>query len=93
MERFRLSSRATLDNYTVVHQATKGFTAPYIQAFVRMPEGPLVFTHVAGCEPIDGALTPGEPMLLTTGIIKRDVQGRPVLGYKFRPSRETQTHA
>lgn len=85
MRRTALSSSGRLENFTVVHQAPKGFRAPYIQAFVRLPEGVLVFTHIAGCEPREDALQPGQAMRLATSIIKRDERGTPLLGYVFEP--------
>lgn len=85
MQRRTLSSVGRLENFTVVHQAPKGFTAPYIQAFVRLPEGVLIFTHIAGCELRENALKPGDAMRLSTGIIKRNERGEPVMGYVFEP--------
>lgn len=93
MRRSPLSGHGHLENFTVVHQAPKGFTAPYIQAFVRLPEDVLVFTHVTGCEPREDALAPGDPMRLATGIIKHDPRGEPVLGYVFQPVRGGRANA
>lgn len=91
--RVQLATTGVLENYTVAHQAPKGFTAPYIMAFVRLPEGVLVFTHVDDVPPADDALTIGETMSLTTGIIRTDDRGRAVIGYKFKPSRDEVTRA
>jgi uncharacterized OB-fold protein len=85
MQRRCLSTRGRLENYTVVFQAPKGFSAPHIQAFVRLPEDVLVFTHVAGVSPADGALEVGEEMELTAGTVRVDSAGAPLTGYLFRP--------
>ena len=90
MQAVELSREGTLENFTTVHQAPRGFKAPYIQAFVRLPEGPLVFTHIADADPLAPGLAVGDKMVLTTGLICSNPAGRALIGYKFRPSRTSK---
>lgn len=69
----------------MARQAPPGFTAPYVQAFVRLEEGPLVFTPVTGCEPRDDALTIGQEMELAIEPLRQDEQGQVVLSWTYRP--------
>ncbi len=85
MEEKALSVRGKIDTYTVVQVAPMGFKAPYIQAFVDLPEGPRVFTLITGVEAKEGALKEGEEVELVIGKITEDEKGNELIGYKFRP--------
>ena len=80
-----LSTKGRIDTYSVVQVAPMGFTAPYIQAFVDLPEGPRVFTIIAGCEPSEDAIAEGQEVELVIDKIREDEQGNDLIGYKFRP--------
>jgi len=69
----------------VARQAPPGFTAPYVQALVRLDEGPLVFTMVTGCEPMDDGLAIGQPMELVIEPIRQDGHGNSILAWTYRP--------
>jgi hypothetical protein len=49
----------------------------------------LVFTLITGCEARDDALEIGQEMELIIDKIKKDRQGNNLVGWKFRPRRET----
>lgn len=51
----RVGDRATLLMHTVSHVAPEGFKAPLLQAWVRMEEGPEVFTLLL-CSAGDAAM-------------------------------------
>jgi uncharacterized OB-fold protein len=80
-----LSTKGRIDTYSVVQVAPMGFTAPYIQAFVDLPEGPRVFTIIAGCEPSEDAIAEGQEVELVIDKIREDEEGNDLIGYKFRP--------
>lgn len=82
----RIGQRARLESFAVARQAPPGFSAPYIQALVRLEEGPVVFTMVTGCEPLDDGLTIGQPMELVIEPIRQDDHGNRVLAWKYRPA-------
>jgi len=85
MEETALSTRGKIDTFTVVHVAPIGFTAPYIQAFVDLPEGPRIFSLITGCEPSQDALEEGAEVELIIDKITEDEKGNDLIGYKFRP--------
>ena len=85
MEETALSTRGKIDTFTVVHVAPKGFKAPYIQAFVDLPEGPRIFSLITGCEPSENALKTGTEVELVIDKITEDEKGNDLIGYKFRP--------
>ena len=85
MQETALSSRGRIDTFTVVHVAPMGFKAPYIQAFVDLPEGPRIFSLITGCEPSENALKTGTEVELVIDKITEDEKGNDLIGYKFRP--------
>ncbi len=85
MQETALSSRGKIDTFTVVHVAPMGFKAPYIQAFVDLPEGLRIFSLITGCEPSEDALKTGTEVELVIDKITEDEKGNDLIGYKFRP--------
>ena len=85
MEETPLSTRGTIDTFTVVHVAPVGFEAPYIQGFVDLPEGPRIFSLITGCEPSEEAIEEGAEVELVIDKISEDEKGNDLIGYKFRP--------
>lgn len=47
-DRVLIGKGGEIKNFTVGHVAPAGFTAPYIMAFVRLAEGPEVFSIIEG---------------------------------------------
>ena len=88
MQETALSTRGKIDTFTVVHVAPMGFKAPYIQAFVDLPEGPRIFSLITGCEPSEDALKTGTEVELVIDKITEDEKGNDLIGYKFRPVRK-----
>ena len=85
MEETALSTRGRIDTFSVVHVAPLGFKAPYIQAFVDLPEGPRVFSVITGCDPSEDALETGTEVELVIDKITEDERGNDLIGYRFRP--------
>ena len=83
-----LSPTGELHSYTVVRRSMPEFVVPYILALVDFPEGVRVMAQVE-TEDAD-ALTNGEEMALTLGVIKKAPDGSDVKSYKFIPVRELQ---
>lgn len=73
----RIGRRGVLYTATVVHQAPRGFSAPYRVGYVDVEEGVRVFAHVDA-----GAAAPeiGEAVALTIGPVKSAEDGAPLLG-------------
>ena len=86
MARLPLSREGKVYSFTVLRQSPPGFENPSVIAYVDMPEGVRIFTHLdiapekAACE-MPVVLKPVEP--------KTDRYGRKVLQFKFAPSEET----
>jgi uncharacterized protein len=79
----RVGRTATLYGFTVCHTAPSGWRAPYLQAYVALPEGIRVFTLVSDeVEPAADALVVGEPMEL---IVEPVHPGDAIVTYKYRP--------
>lgn len=85
LDEIALSTRGKIDTFTVVHVAPLGFKAPYIQAYVNLPEGPRIFSLITGCEPSENALRDGQEVELVIDKITEDEKGNDLIGYKFRP--------
>lgn len=79
----RLSREGTLYSWSVVHVAPKGWTLPYIAAYVDLPEGVRVFAHVVGADP--KALRMDMPVRLTTAVLGTGEDGQPMHSYAFTP--------
>lgn len=87
MKEVHLSGRARLDRFTVAYQAPAGMTAPYIQAYVQLAEGPMLYTLVTGVEQKADALKLDQPMEVVIEKIREDEQGNDLIAWKFRPAK------
>lgn len=85
MKEVRLSGKARLDRFTVAYQAPVGLKAPYIQAYVQLEEGPMLYTLVDGVEQKAESLKLDQPMEVVIEKIKDDEQGNDLIAWKFRP--------
>jgi uncharacterized OB-fold protein len=85
MGNIELGPKATLESFAVMQVGIPDIPAPYIMAYVRITEGPLIFTLITGCEAKDDALLIGQEMELVIEKIKQDENGNNLLGWKFRP--------
>ena len=94
MEQVAIGQRGKLYSFTIANAAPVGFTAPYFQAYVELPEGPRVFALISDDVPVEaGALADGMEMELVIEPVRKDEQGRPVLTYKYRPAASNGTGA
>ena len=85
MEETPLSTRGRVYSFTVAHVAPPGFVAPYLQAFIDLPEGPRIFSLISGVEPTPDAMENGMKVELVIEKIRDNEKGEEVIGYKFRP--------
>jgi len=85
MEEVPLSTRGLIDTFTVIHVAPLGFKAPYVQAFINLPEGVRIFSLITGCDPLHNDLKDGSEVELVIEKIREDEKGNDLIGYKFRP--------
>jgi uncharacterized protein len=75
----------TLVNFTVSRVAPKGFNAPYVQAFVKLDEGPVIFSLISGVNYEDINLKKGQRLGLVIESICTDENNEPILGWKYKP--------
>ncbi|HEY7632782.1 MAG TPA: OB-fold domain-containing protein [Thermoleophilaceae bacterium] len=88
MELAYLGERGRLYSFTVCHVAPAGWEAPYLQAYVEIPEGIRVFSLVADSVPAAAdSLSPGMPMEL---VIEQVRPGSETTTFKYRPA---ESHA
>jgi uncharacterized OB-fold protein len=78
-----LSRSGTLYSYSVVHAAPKGWSLPFIAAYVDLPDGVRVFAHIVDADP--AALKMDSPVTLTVATLGRDADGAPMEGFAFKP--------
>lgn len=88
MEEVQFGPNGFLDSFAVIHIAPPGFSAPYIQGYVKLENGPKIFTLISGCEPNDDALKLGQRMELVIEKIREDENGNNVIGWRFKPEKE-----
>lgn len=83
-DRERVGRGAQLSSFTVCHTAPSGWRAPYLQAYVELPEGIKVFTLIAdGVEPAIESLEVGMPMEPVAEPLNGEGSE---LTFKFRPT-------
>ena len=83
MVEVRLSRRAKLYSYSVIHVDTPGFKAPYAVGYVDLPEGPRVFGHLDGWQ--DGPIPLDSVVDIYAGPIGKDRDGAELISVRFRP--------
>lgn len=86
MEEIELGRTGTLYSHTIAYVAPKGFTAPYFQAFVDLPEGPRIFSLIGTQCPVErGVLEDGMEMCLIVEPVADTPERRDELTYKYVP--------
>ncbi|MFC1917141.1 Zn-ribbon domain-containing OB-fold protein [Chloroflexota bacterium] len=85
MTEIPLSRRGKIETFAIVQRAPSGFEAPYIMAYVNLPEGVRIFSLISGCEPKDDSLKIGQEVELTIDRIREDENGNEIIGWKFQP--------
>lgn len=73
----RIGRRGTLYSATIVHQAPRGFSAPFRIGYVDVEEGVRVFSHI---ETGPGAAQIGDSVTLTLGPVKTGEDGAALVG-------------
>ncbi len=88
MTEVHLSGGGKLDTFSIVNAALPGFKAPSIQAYVKLEEGPRIWSLITGVEPNGKALKIGMDVELVVEKVREDAQGNEVISYQFRPVKE-----
>lgn len=85
MTEVKLGPKGKLETFAVMQVGTTDFPAPYTIGFVRLEQGPSVFSLITGCKPTDDSLVIGQDMILVIDKIRTDKDGFEVVGWKFKP--------
>ncbi len=88
MTEVHLSGRGKLDTFSIVNAALPGFKAPSIQAYVKLEEGPRIWSLITGVEADEKALRIGMDVELVVEKVREDARGNEVVSYQFRPAKE-----
>ena len=88
MTEIHLGGRGKLDTFSIVNAALPGFKTPSIQAYVKLEEGPRIWSLITGVEPDEKALRIGMDVELVVEKVREDAQGNEVVSYQFRPAKE-----
>ncbi len=82
-----------IESYAITQIAPPGFTAPYIQAFIDLPEGPRVFSIITGCAPKEGSVWTGMPVEFAVEAVVREKDGGLLYSYVYRPAMRSEKGA
>lgn len=85
MEELKLGPYGILENFALMRVGPPDFSPPYMVGYVRMMEGPVIFSQITGCEAEDDALEIGAEMELVFETVKKDSKGNNLIGWKFKP--------
>lgn len=88
MERVRLSGRGWIEAFTVVRVSAGAFRAPYLQATVRLAEGPELIAVLTGCPIENPPIAPGTAVEMALEPLTVDAAGQEIVALKFRPVSE-----
>jgi len=83
-EEIELSRTGKIDTFSVLHVGAPGFPVPYVVGYVKMPEGPRVFSIIQKKKVSEDAVKIGQEVELILGKIREDEQGNEVMGFQFR---------
>ncbi|MER3447865.1 MAG: benzoylsuccinyl-CoA thiolase [Candidatus Dadabacteria bacterium] len=78
-----LSRKGILHSFTVVRRSLPGYIVPYALGLVNFPEGVRVMAQIETNNP-EGLKLDME-MEVTTGLIRKNSDGKDIISYKFRP--------
>jgi uncharacterized OB-fold protein len=80
-----LSKKGRLHSYALSLMGPPGVEAPYVMAFIDLPEKIKLYSILTDCEPRDEILKIGMEMEMVIEKIGQDPEGNEIMGYKFKP--------
>ena len=88
MKETSLSRVGKINTFAISRVGTLNHKAPYIQAYVDLPEGPRLFNTITDCDPTEESIRIGMDVELLIEKVAEDEEGNDIIGYKFRPLKE-----
>jgi uncharacterized OB-fold protein len=79
----KLSAEGNLYSWSVVHAAPKGWSLPFVAAYVDLPENIRVFAHIVDADP--DRLEMDMPVKAQIATMGSDETGAPFESYAFTP--------
>jgi uncharacterized OB-fold protein len=86
MDRFTLAGRGELVDFVVVERGPAGYATPYVQAYIKLMDGPKIYSMLTGVEPTETGPKVGQTMEIIVDVIRK-ADGVDIVGWKFRPER------
>ncbi|RJR49164.1 MAG: Zn-ribbon domain-containing OB-fold protein [Desulfobacteraceae bacterium] len=85
MAEYHINGKGRLNTFSVVNAALPGFSAPSIQAYVDLDEGPRIWSLITGITRDPGALRIGMELEMVVEKVREDREGNAYMSYQFRP--------
>lgn len=79
----RLTGAGVITDFVVAHRGATGFRVPYIQSYVLLDDGPIIYSMI-DAPPSEDAIAVGERVTMSIQAI-REEEGVEVVGWIFRP--------
>jgi len=87
IEEIEIGRTGKIYSHTIAHVAPQGFSAPFFQIFVDLPEGPRIFALVGSKCPVEpGVIEDGMEMRLVLEAVADTPERADVLTYKYVPA-------
>ena len=90
MEETDLSRTGKVDTFSVLHVGAPGFPVPYIVGYVKMPEGPRVFSVIQCDNNSVESIEIGTEVELVLSKIRDDDRGDEIMGFQFHSIEKEQ---
>lgn len=84
MDPFTMAGRGTLVDFVVVERGPAGYAVPYVQAYIKLLDGPKIYSMLSGVEPTETGPRIGQDMEMFIDVIRSE-NGVEIVGWKFRP--------
>ncbi len=85
MKDLPLSRSGKISTFAISMIGTSQHKAPYVQAYVDLPEGLRVFATIVNCPPTTDSVQVGMDVELVLGRVAEDEQQNDIIGYQFQP--------
>jgi len=80
-----IGPRGTIVSFSVSYDPARGIKTPYAFGYVKLPQGPMIYTLFTDCEPFEEKLAIGGTVEIVIEPMKTDYYGNEVIAFKFRP--------
>jgi uncharacterized OB-fold protein len=84
MVAFELRGSGTLKDFVVTHRGPTGFATPYVQGYIKLDDGPTIYSLLSKVEPTETGPIVGARMKMSLEPVRRD-GATDIIGWKFEP--------